>query len=60
MEAVELRKDAVAVVLGACGLRLRVCDNIGSHTVAPVRNQVTGSPPCVEERDDVVYWYSIQ
>ena len=36
VEAVELRKDefAVAVVLGACGLRLRVC------ALGPVRNPV--------------------
>ena len=32
VEAVELRKDEffVAVVLGACGMRLRVCARIGS------------------------------
>ena len=36
MEAVELWKDefAVAVVLGACGLRLRVCARIGSSAAA--------------------------
>ena len=36
VEAVELRKDefAVAVVLGACGLRLRVCASVGSSVAA--------------------------
>ncbi len=36
MEAVELQKDefAVAVVLGACGLRLRVCACICSCAAA--------------------------
>jgi hypothetical protein len=36
MEAVELRKSefAVAVVLGACGLRLQVCVRVGSSAAA--------------------------
>ena len=36
VEAVELRKDefAVAVVLGACGLRLRVCARLRSRVAA--------------------------
>ena len=36
VEAVELRKDefVVAVVLGACGMRLRVCARIGSSAAA--------------------------
>ena len=40
-EAVELRKDefAVAVVLGACGLRLRVCARIGSSAAACTRRR---------------------
>ena len=39
--AVELRKDefAVAVVLGACGLRLRVCARIGSSAAACTRRR---------------------
>ena len=36
LQAVELRKNevAVAVVLGACGLRLRVCARVGSSAAA--------------------------
>ena len=41
MEAVELQKDefAVAVVLGACGLRLRVCACICSSAAACTRRR---------------------
>jgi len=34
VEAAELRKNEVAVVLGACGLRLRVCARVGCSAAA--------------------------